>query len=38
MTDLTDELQGPQRVLVRARMRFIQAAWALLMRCFREPA
>ncbi len=38
MADLTDELHGPRRLFVRVRMRCVQAAWAFVMRCFREPA
>jgi len=37
MADLTDELPRSSRTLVRARMRLIHAAWAFLMRCFKEP-
>jgi hypothetical protein len=38
MTELIDAFLGAKRVLAVSRARLIHAAWAFLMRCFREPA
>jgi len=38
MSDLSENLQGAKRLIVTSRLRLIYAAWALVMRCFREPA